>query len=47
MKPFSIYVLVLCLLFIGGIIGVAMTGNVLWLALSVIPGVIFWRSMRI
>ena len=47
MNPFSIYVLVLCLLFIGGIIGAAMTGEVLWLALSVIPGAIFWRSMRI
>lgn len=47
MKPFDIYVIVLIALFIVGIVGAAITGDVMWLALSVIPAAIFARWMRV
>lgn len=47
MKLFDLYVIILIALFLVGIIGVAMTGDVRWLVLSVIPGAVFWRWMRI
>jgi hypothetical protein len=47
MKPFDIYVIFLIVLFVVGIIGAAITGNIWWLALSVIPAAIFAKWMRI
>jgi hypothetical protein len=47
MKPFDIYVIFLIVLFVVGIIGAAITGNIWWLALSVIPAAIFAKWMRV
>jgi hypothetical protein len=47
MKPFDIYVILLIALFVVGIIGAATTGNIWWLALSVIPAAIFARWMKV
>ncbi len=47
MKPFDIWVLCLIAAFVVGILGAVITGNVFWLALSVVPGAIFARWMRI
>jgi hypothetical protein len=47
MKPFDFYVIFLIALFVVGIIGAWMTGNIWWLALSVIPAAIFAKWMRI
>jgi hypothetical protein len=47
MKPFDIYVIFLIVLFIVGIISAGMTGNIWWLALSVIPAAIFARWMKV
>lgn len=46
-KPVDIWPIFLLALFIVGIIGVAVTGDVRWLGLSVLPGIVFWRWMRI
>jgi hypothetical protein len=47
MKPFDIYVIFLIALFVVGIVGAGITGDVRWLALSVIPAAIFARWMRV
>jgi hypothetical protein len=47
MSLFDFWVIFLIAAFIVGVAGAAITGNVLWLALSVIPGAIFARWMRI
>jgi hypothetical protein len=47
MKSFDLYVIFLIALFVVGIIGAGMTGNIWWLALSVIPAAIFARWMKV
>jgi hypothetical protein len=47
MKPFDIYVIFLIALFVVGVIGTGVTGNIWWLALSVIPAAIFARWMKV
>jgi hypothetical protein len=47
MKPLDIYVIFLIALFVVGILGAAITGDVRWLALSVIPAAIFAKWMRV
>jgi hypothetical protein len=47
MKPFDFYVIFLIALFVVGVIGAGMTGNIWWLALSVIPAAIFAKWMRV
>jgi hypothetical protein len=46
MKPADLWPLLLLAAFVVGIIGVAITGDVRWLALSVIPAAIFAKWMR-
>lgn len=43
----TIWNLSLILAFFGGLLGVAKTGDVRWLALSVVPGAIFAKWWRI
>lgn len=47
MKLFDLYVLVLIAAFVVGVLGAMITGNVWWLALSVIPGAIFTKWWRV
>jgi hypothetical protein len=47
MKPFDLYVIFLIALLVVGIIGAVTTGNIWWLALSVIPAAIFAKWMRV
>jgi hypothetical protein len=47
MKPIDLWPLLLLAAFIVGILGAAITGDVRWLALSVIPAAIFARWMKV
>jgi hypothetical protein len=47
MKIVDLWPLFLLAAFIVGILGAAITGNIWWLALSVIPAAIFAKWMRV